>query len=316
MKNLNFNIIFSTLCKIATLFIISIIIYITTPLNVPKKVIKLPSGSITNTINSLKRQGLFVTPIDKYLLMAIGEPKSGEITIDSPTINRIDLLKMVVDAKGNYHKITLIPGETKEIFFKKLERDYNLNYDRLIDEYRRLSPYPEAGIVPETYHIPIGMDERGVIRFLISESEKIYENVAVRELKSYDRRLWLIYLTIASIIQKEAASVDEMPKISSVIYNRLKRGMPLQMDGTLNYGLYSHVRVTPERIREDRSPFNTYLNRGIPPYPVSSVSIDAIISAIHPEETDFLFFVKNRDGKHDFSRSYREHLRNIERAKR
>jgi len=61
-----------------------------------------------------------------------------------------------------------------------------------------------------------------------------------------------------------------MPKISSVIYNRLKRGMPLQMDGTLNYGLYSHVRVTPERIREDRSPFNTYLNRGIPPYPVSS----------------------------------------------
>jgi len=57
-----------------------------------------------------------VTPIDKYLLMAIGEPKSGEITIDSPTINRIDLLKMVVDAKGNYHKITLIPGETKEIF--------------------------------------------------------------------------------------------------------------------------------------------------------------------------------------------------------
>ncbi len=57
-------------------------------------------------------------------------------------------------------------------------------------------------------------------------------------------------------------------------------------------GLYFHVRVTPERIREDRSPFNTYLNRGIPPYPVSSVSIDAIISAIHPEETDFLFFVQ------------------------
>ena len=105
-----------------------------------------------------------------------------------------------------------------------------------------------------------------------------------------------------------------MPKISSVIYNRLKKDMPLQMDGTLNYGEYSHTKVTPKRIKEDKSPFNTYLNRGLPPYPVSSVSIEAIKSAIHPAKTDFLFFVKNKNGTHSFSKTYKEHLKNIKKG--
>jgi len=316
MKNLRINRMVSIFLKIITVVIISIVIYITIPLNVPKKVVKLPSGSITNTINSLKEQGFNLTFIDKYLLVLMGQPKTGEIVIDKPRINRIDFLKKIIDAKGDFYKITLIPGETKEIFFEKLAKNYNLDYNKLLLEYEKFSSYKEAGILPETYHIPVGINEEKLIKFLTKETEKKYKEIALKELKKYDKREWLIYLTIASIIQKEAANVEEMPKISSVIYNRLRKGMPLQMDGTLNYGVYSHTKVTSKRIKEDKSAFNTYKNRGLPPYPVSSVSIEAIKSAIYPAKTDFLFFVKNRNGTHDFSKTYKEHLKNIQRAKK
>ena len=123
--------------------------------------------------------------------------------------------------------------------------------------------------------------------------------------------LFRSYIIIASIIQKEAANKDEMPIVSSVIYNRLKKDMKLQMDGSLNYGQYSHVKVTPQRIREDTSSYNTYLNKGLPPQPVCSVSKDAIIAAIFPKTTDYLYFVKNKNGTHTFSQNYEKHLENI-----
>jgi len=151
---------------------------------------------------------------------------------------------------------------------------------------------------------------------LVKLSEKKYKKLSLQELKRYNKKEWLLYLTIASIIQKEAGTIEEMPKISSVIYNRLKKDMPLQMDGTLNYGKYSHIKVTPKRIKTDKSGFNTYLNKGLPPYPVCSVSIDAIKSAIHPDKSNYLFFMKNRKGGHDFTNSYEEHLKNVNRAKK
>ncbi len=149
----------------------------------------------------------------------------------------------------------------------------------------------------------------------MDSTEKRYRRLALKELGRYDREEWILFLTIASIIQKEAGSVEEMPKISSVIYNRLIKGMPLQMDGTLNYGEYSHIRVTSKRIREDRTLFNTYINKGIPPQPICAVSKEAINSALHPDETDYLFFMKNGKGGHNFSATYEEHLKNIAKFK-
>ncbi len=102
--------------------------------------------------------------------------------------------------------------------------------------------------------------------------------------------------------------------MSSVVHNRLKKGMKLQMDGTLNYGQYSHVKVTPDRIKEDRTTYNTYLYGGIPPAPVCNVSVDAIRAAIFPAETNNLYFMKSKKGTHDFSSNYSTHLTNIKRA--
>jgi UPF0755 protein len=131
---------------------------------------------------------------------------------------------------------------------------------------------------------------------------------------TYNEKKWFHYVSMASVIQKESANVQEMPIVSSVIYNRIKIGMHLQMDGTLNYGKYSHVKVTAKRIKEDMSSYNTYKYAGVPSDPVCNVSFDAIKAAVFPEKTDYLYFMKNKSGVHDFSRNYSTHLKNIRRA--
>ena len=144
---------------------------------------------------------------------------------------------------------------------------------------------------------------------------KKHKKKATKIFGEFDKNSWYRYLTIASIIQKESANKKEMPLVSSVIYNRLKKGMRLQMDGTLNYGKFSHIKVTPQRIKEDNSKYNTYKNRGLPPYPVSSISNEAIFAAIFPKKTSYLYFVRSSKGVHVFSKTYKEHLRNIKRKK-
>ena len=179
--------------------------------------------------------------------------------------------------------------------------------------YLKLSPIRDGLIVPETYNIPLGISERHFIRYLINYAWNYHKKTSMKIFGEFNKKSWYKYLTIASIIQKEAANAKEMPFVSSVIYNRLKKGMKLQMDGTLNYGKYSHIKVTPQRIKEDKSKYNTYKYKGLPLYPVSSVNQDAIFAAIFPKKTKYLYFVKSSKGGHVFSKTYKEHLRNIKR---
>ena len=116
-------------------------------------------------------------------------------------------------------------------------------------------------------------------------------------------------------MQKEAANKNEMPLVASVIYNRLKIGMKLQMDGTLNYDLYSHEKITPKRIASDNSRYNTYKYAGLPPSAVCNVSFDAIKAAIFPKKTNYLYFVRDKStGGHIFSANYESHLEAINRS--
>ena len=106
-----------------------------------------------------------------------------------------------------------------------------------------------------------------------------------------------------------------MPLVASVIFNRLKKKMRLQMDGALNYGEYSNTRITSRRIKSDTSAFNTYKRRGLPPHPVSIVSTEAILAALFPTKSNYLYFVKNKKGTHTFSETYRSHVNAIRNGK-
>ena len=203
----------------------------------------------------------------------MGSPQSGWIHVGKNELNRIDFLYKLTNAKAVINKVTLIPGETSEIFFDILAKELDLNSTKLNKYYNDFSVYPEAGIYADTYYVPHGIKEKHLMSFLVRESEKKYKQLSEKIYGNYDQKQWLSVLVTASIIQKEAANNKEMPMVSSVIHNRLKKKMRLQMDGTLNYGKYSHVKVTPKRIKEDNSTFNTYKHKGLPSSPIGAVSI-------------------------------------------
>lgn len=299
-----------------TLFmIISFMFYITIPIKTTSTVL-VPQGSITHIISHLGKNGYAVSKIDKYILWMLGTPQSGWINMGKNEINRIDFFYKIVNGETKLVEVQLIPGETLVIFFEKLNKELALDEIKLANYYNELSPYKEGGIAADTYHVPYGISESALIRFLIKESEEKYKNLSNKIYGVYDEKQWAKILIIASIIQKEAANNEEMPLVSSVIYNRLSRGMALQMDGTLNYGKYSNIKVTPERIKNDTSSYNTYKYKGLPHDPVCAVSTDAILAAIKPSDTKYLYFMRQSNGKHQFSKTYNQHLQSIQKRKR
>ena len=272
----------------------------------------VPQGSSSQIIAYMLEKKFDLHPnVDKYLMRLIGTPQAGWVSIQESTLTRGDFLYKLTHSKAALKIITYVPGETKELLLAQLALEFDLSYETLMQEYAKATPYIDGLIVPETYYIPVGIKEPQLIHFLLAHAKKYHKDVFEKIFGQFDEAKWQKYIIIASIIQKEAANKDEMPLVSSVIYNRLKKDMKLQMDGTLNYGQYSHVKVTPQRIREDTSQYNTYMNKGLPPQPVCSVSRDAIIAAIFPKQTEYLYFVKNKTGTHTFSKNYETHLENI-----
>jgi len=292
--------------NIILLILISLIFYTTIPIKT-EKTIYIPKGSVSNIITQLTKNGYMLSKIDKYILVLIGKPKYGWISISDTEINRIDFLYQIVTAKTKMVNITLIPSETTTIFLDEISKQLSLDKSKLNYYLKIFSPYQEAGIYADTYSVPLGINEKDLIKFLVFQSNEKYEKLSKEIYGNYSIKKWNRIMTIASIIQKEAGTIKEMPLVSSVIFNRLKKNMRLQMDGTLNYGKYSHIKITRKRIKEDKSRFNTYKHRGIPPYPVSSVSIDAIKASINPAKTNYLYFMKNSKGEHDFSTTYKRH---------
>jgi UPF0755 protein len=299
--------------EIMLIIILSVMYYLNKPIQT-SKILHIPEGSINKIISQLQRNHYDVSKIDSFILRFIGSPQSGWINLHTTKNTKADFLYKLTTSKAALQKVTLIPGETTYIFLTDLAKKLNLNAVKLMKEFYAQSPIDEGILVPNTYNLPLGIDEHKVIQLLLYLSMKETKAVSKKIFGTYNQTKWFHYVAIASIIQKESANNKEMPIVSSVIYNRLKRGMKLQMDGTLNYGKYSHIKVTPQRIKNDMSIYNTYKHKGIPVTPVCNVGFNAIKAAIFPAKTKYLYFMKSKSGTHDFSCNYSTHLSNIRRA--
>ena len=286
--------------------------YMKENITVPKTLF-IPKGSTRSVIRHLHdKEGINIGDIDYYMTKLIGYPQAGWITLPATILPRGKFLYEITHAKAALQNVTLIPGETREIFFDQLAKELDLNVTKLHEAYAKKTDIPEGVLLAETYRVPKGIDEKGLIDYLVNTSLQKHRKTAKRLLGKYDKKSWFSkYVTIASIVQKEAANEKEMPLVSAVIYNRLKKKMKLQMDGTLNYGKYSHIKVTPKRIREDNSAYNTYKISALPPLPVCAVSTAAIEAAVHPAKVPYLYFFRGKNGTHQFSTTYRKHLKII-----
>lgn len=168
------------------------------------------------------------------------------------------------------------------------------------------APTLEGYLFPETYTVVAGLP---VTRLLQSMVQQFRTNLS-EELVARGRELNLSshqLVTLASIIQKEAGNVEEMPLISAVFHNRLRRGMMLQADPTVIYGIADFDGNLTRRHLNETTPYNTYRITGLPPGPIASPGLAALQAAANPAAVDYLFFVSRGDGSHQFSTTLREH---------
>ena len=289
--------------------------YFTLPVE-SKRVIFVPKGSTSNIISYLNKNNFELNFIDKITINQLGYPQSGWIDLKRKKMSKYDFLYLLTTSKAALINVTLIPGETYYYFLNDVSQKLKIDKKKLFKVYKKFAYKLDGNILPQTYSLPIGMNETDLIKYLFSYTNNQYKKYALKIFGKYEKEKWYKYITIASIIQKESASKEEMGKISSVIYNRLKKGMKLQMDGTLNYGRFSHTKVTPQMIKNDTTSYNTYKYKGIPDNPICAVEFEAIKAAIFPQKTDYLYFVKSLDGnKHIFSKGYKEHKKYVNKIK-
>ena len=310
-RNKKENVIIFSIIEFILVCLIAVLFYGTTSIT-STKVLYIPKGSTSYIISYLDKNGFELGLVDEVMIKSLGFIQSGWIDIGQSRLTRLDFLYKLVYSKAAVKNITLIPGETSYVFFKKLAAEFDLSEEKLTELYNQYSYKADGNILAETYSLPLGMKEDYMIFYLFSQTNKKYEEFSKKIFGYYDKRKWFNYLSLASVIQKEAATTNEMPIVSSVVHNRLKKNMKLQMDGTLNYGEYSNTVVTADRIRDDNTTYNTYKTVGLPKDPVCAVSLDAIKAAIFPVKSDYIYFVRdNKTGLHKFATTYEEHQANI-----
>jgi UPF0755 protein len=184
--------------------------------------------------------------------------------------------------------------------------------DRFSDGFQKGNPTTslEGYFLPGTYSLE-RMSAEDAVRTLL---EPLETQVPTSWL-SRGEELGMTFhqvLTLASIIEKEVQDRTESPTISSVFHNRLRDGMLLQSDPTVEYAIGSHhFPLTQEELATD-SPYNTYLYPGLPPGPICNPTLDSIRAALYPASTDYYYFVATQNGTHLFAETYAEHQANIE----
>ncbi|HJP61057.1 MAG TPA: endolytic transglycosylase MltG, partial [Gemmatimonadaceae bacterium] len=168
------------------------------------------------------------------------------------------------------------------------------------------NPTLEGYLFPDTYAFPIGTTARQAVREMVYAFERRWKpawDSSALALKINRNDL----VTMASIVEKEARLPEERPVIAAVYYNRLRRGMLLQADPTVQYALGHHVgRVLYKDLTID-SPYNTYVHKGLPPGPVASPGAASLAAAANPANVQYLYFVASPDGHHEFRMTLEQH---------
>ena len=170
----------------------------------------------------------------------------------------------------------------------------------------------EGYLFPDTYYFPKGIRLEEIPKKMVQRYKAVFDDSyrdRAKELGFTEQQI----ITLASIVEKEAKVASERKLISAVYHNRLRKGMRLQADPTAVYGTKAWVtKVTPQDLKR-KSPYNTYLHKGLPPGPIANPGQGAILAALYPEPVDYLFFVAQGDGSHYFTTDFNAHTKAVDR---
>lgn len=173
----------------------------------------------------------------------------------------------------------------------------------------------EGYLFPETYELARGVPAGDVARMMVEHFRAVWRSI---EPAAHARGLSMREVVVlASLIEKETGAAEERPLIAAVFLNRLARGMRLETDPAVIYGIAEFDgNLRRVHLEDPSNPYNTYLHAGLPPGPIANPGAASLRAVVEPAAADYLFFVARKDGTHEFSRTYREHVRAVNRFQR
>ncbi len=297
------------------------------------KIVLIPTGStFSSAAQQLETEGLIKSKRAFYILAWLEDAttriQAGEYEF-SQTQTPIEILDYLVQGKIRQYIVTIPEGynlfQIDDLLAnaKLISDDSFLNVARDKNILRTLgikADSAEGYVYPDTYQLTKDATAREMLRTFVNHFWEVWDSEEFsRGTEKLDIEIHDI-VTIASIVEKEAMRSRERPLIACVFWNRLKKDMPLQADPTVHYGILVETKVKKRRLRwkdlRKKTPYNTYVSRGLPKGPISNPGKESIRATLYPSKKDYLFFVSKNNGTHCFSRTLAEHNRAVNQYQR
>jgi UPF0755 protein len=289
----------------------------------------LPQGSsLRSAAQQMERAGVLQHPrafvAMTRLLGEAGNIKAGNYAIDR-SITPYELLRMVTEGDVTQHAITFVEGWTFRQMRKALDDHPKVRHDtrgledsEILRRLRAEPASPEGLFFPDTYHFAEGSSDLLVLRRAHRLMQTHLEQQWAARAPNLPLATPYQALILASIVEKETGRPADRPLVAAVFVNRLRKGMLLQADPTVIYGMglpYEGSNIRRRDLATD-TPYNTYTRTGLPPTPIAMPGLAALTATLNPPASDVLFFVSKGDGTSHFSRTLGEHERAVTKYQR
>lgn len=281
------------------------------PLTIAQTVV-IPKGTSSNKIaDELEEEGVVSSRwafMINYLVQSRMHPeevslKHGEYLF-KPGVSIREVLEILSEGKSVQYRVTIPEGLTSQQIVERLKAEEHLSGD--ITQVP-----PEGSLLPETYSIEKGMPRQELLERMQLKQQQMLARAWERRRSDLPLKTPEEAVVLASIIEKETGRADERERIAGVFVNRLRRGMPLQSDPTILYGVHgggvSWGKPILQSEKDARNAHNTYQIKGLPPTPICNPGRPALEAALSPSDHGELFFVADGTGGHVFSATLREH---------
>lgn len=294
----------------------------------PETIIFTRGSSIRTLANQLIDKGLLENK--KYFLVwgklnrQETRLQAGEYTI-MPGSSLAGLLDSMVAGDVVQHNLVLIEGHTFRQVLQAIHQDSivtnsleNLSDEEIMTALGHEGEHPEGRFYPDTYYISRGVTDIELLKRAYDDMARILEEEWQQREQDLPLKSSYEALILASIVEKESAIAEERPLIAGLFVNRLRKKMRLQTDPTVIYGIENYDgNIRFRDLRKD-TPYNTYTRRGLPPTPIALPGREAIHATLHPDKTNYLYFVAYGDGsgKHVFSTNLKDHEKAVDQYQR